>query len=190
MHTLRLGNNTFDRIPEAFYAMTSLLLFDAIGNRLAGTLAEDVQDLPLLTNVYLESNRLTGSLPSGLFHLKRLSYGASSVSCGGGLGGKGVPMAQKEQQRTRRNSPKIHSHSFVSTNNSANLIPNRTLHDSLPRVQPAHRHGARQPRQRDGAAGFEPARQPRARGAHPRVYGQPAAPPHLRRELCVGGWGL
>ena len=76
MHTLRLGNNSFGSIPDAFYSMASLLLLDAMGNALEGTLSDDVQDLPLLTNVYLESNRLSGSLPAGLFHLKRLSYGA------------------------------------------------------------------------------------------------------------------
>jgi len=30
---------------------------------------------PLLTNIYLESNQMTGALPHGLFHLKRLTYG-------------------------------------------------------------------------------------------------------------------
>lgn len=45
-------------------------------DRLTGTLSEAIQDLPLLTNVYLEGNRLEGTLPQGLFHLKRLSYGA------------------------------------------------------------------------------------------------------------------
>jgi hypothetical protein len=44
--------------------------------RLKGTLSEEVFGLPLLTNVYLESNYLSGTIPANLFHLKRLSYGA------------------------------------------------------------------------------------------------------------------
>lgn len=34
--------------------------------------------MPLLTNLYLESNQLEGTLPASLFHLKRLSYGGCS----------------------------------------------------------------------------------------------------------------
>jgi hypothetical protein len=46
---------------------------------LTGTISEDIQDLSLLTNIYLESNRMTGSLPAGLFHLKRLTYGGAGL---------------------------------------------------------------------------------------------------------------
>lgn len=74
LHTLRIGNNSFDRISDDFYLMPSMLLLDSMANKLQGALSESIQDLALLTNIYLEANSLSGPLPDGLFHLKRLSY--------------------------------------------------------------------------------------------------------------------
>jgi len=36
LHTLRVGNNTFDRISDEFYLMYSMLLLDAMNNTWVG----------------------------------------------------------------------------------------------------------------------------------------------------------